>query len=280
MAIDRSQFAKACVDATAYCGVFSYLHYVIAIAQLRSKISDTNDADEIGPFRLVQKDWDAYKSNSDFEYNYLSTDINLWFMQCHIVALMVYRTQQRLFNSLNRNPSAVELYQDQWPQTDPAALVANLSDALSGTGDLLAPAAKSYFGQDIPVVQLSDPQEPPQAGASGKINFNKVPNGATGKKLANLILNDFSIAGFDFDHQVAALANAIANQTSSRLPTPEEMRTAFVSSQLNRIGGLGKGHSPDGLVDPEQNTQIVIGAAQNAKAFARATTLEDAISAF
>ena len=117
MNMDRSDFAEECVDGAIYCGIFAYLHNLIAVAQLRSKISGTNQGEEIGPFRLIQKDWDAYRSDADFDFNFLSSDINIWRMQCHVVALMVYRAEQRLFNKLNRNPSAVELYQEQWPQS-------------------------------------------------------------------------------------------------------------------------------------------------------------------
>ncbi|PZR91712.1 MAG: hypothetical protein DLM68_02955 [Hyphomicrobiales bacterium] len=128
------------------------MHYLLAVAQLRSKISDTNQGEEIGPFRLIQKDWDAFRSDADFEFNFLSSDINIWRMQCHVVPLVVYRAEQRLFNKLNRTPSAVELYQEQWPQSQQATLVNDLRDALASTETLLLPAAKAFFGDDIPVV--------------------------------------------------------------------------------------------------------------------------------
>lgn len=65
MGIDRSDFAEECVDGAVYCGISAYLHYLLAVAQLRSKISDTNQGEEIGPFRLIQKDWDAFRSDAD-----------------------------------------------------------------------------------------------------------------------------------------------------------------------------------------------------------------------
>jgi hypothetical protein len=280
MAIDSSKFAKDCVDATVYCGIFSYLHFLVAIAQFRSKISDQSDGDEIGPFRLVQKEWDAYRSDADFEYNYLSSDINIWFMQCPIAALMVYRSQQRLFNLLNRNPSAVELYQDLWPQTDTAKLTSDLADALTATKDLLAPAAQAYFGQDVPVVVSSDPDAPPKGGSPGNINFNKVPNGALGNKLAHQILDDFNTAGFGSNQQIAALANAIGE--SHLVPDAHAGRgeDSWGLFQLNRRAGLGVGHTPDELVNPETNIQIIIQAAQKVKSFVRAASMEDAVTAF
>lgn len=280
MAIDSSKFAKDCIDAAVYCGIFSYVHFLIATAQLRSKISDGSDGDKIGPFRLIQKEWDAYRSDADFEYNYLSTDINIWFMQCPIAALMVYRSQQRLFTSLNRNPSALEVYQDLWPQDDKAKLVAGLTDALAATKDLLAPAAQAYFGQAVPVVVSSDPEAPPRGDSAGNINFSKAPNGTLGNQLAHQIVDDFSKAGFGSNQQIAGLANAIGE---SRLdPTAHAGRgeDSWGLFQLNRRAGLGVGHTPDELVNPETNIQIIIQAAQKVKSFVRAASIEDAVTAF
>lgn len=280
MTINKSDFAEECVDASVYCGVFSYLHYIIAVAQLRSQISDTDDGDEIGPFRLVQKDWDAYRSDADFEFNFLSTDINIWEMQCHVFALMVYRTQQRLFNANNKNPSAVELYREQWPVTSPTTLVGDLEKALTDTQALLLPAAKAFFGQSIPVVAAPDPNVPPGSSADGKINFKKVPNGSLGNQIAHQILDSFEKAGFGFNQQVAALANAIAK--SNLDPTAHAARgeDSFGLFQLNRRGGLGTGHSPEELTDPASNIAIIINAAKNSKGFVRAGSLEDAVAAF
>ncbi len=280
MAIDRSKFAKECVDGTVYCGIFSYLHFLIAVAQLRSGISDTNQGEQIGPFRLIQKDWDAYRSDADFEFNFLSPDINMWQMQCHVTPLMVYRAQQRLFNKLNSNPSAVELYQDLWPQSQQATLVNDLTNALASTEALLLPAAKAFFGEDIPVVVTPDPAIPPQVPPPGVIDFTQVPRGQPGRQIAQEILNCFAQAGFAFHQQVAALANAIAE--SGLDPNIHNARNedSFGLFQLNRRGGLGAGHSPDELVNPESNIAIVIKAAQQSKGFVRAASLDDAVSAF
>ncbi len=280
MTINPSQFAKECVDATVYCNVYSYLPYVVAVAQLRSQIADTDNGDEIGPFRLIQKDWDAYRSDADFEFNFLSTDIAIWAMQCHVFSLMVYRAQQRLFNANNRNPSAVELYQDQWPQTQPATLVSDLTQALAATQGLLLPAAKAFFGQNIPVEAAPDPNAPPQSAAAGSVNFKKMPNGSLGRQLAQQILDSFEQAGFGSNQQVAALANAIGESNLDPTAHASRGEDSFGLFQLNRRQGLGAGHSPDELLDPASNIAIIINAAKTSKGFVRAASLEDAVAAF
>jgi hypothetical protein len=280
MSIDRSEFALECVDAAVYCGVFSYLHYITAAAALRSQVTDENDNNEFGPFRLTQKTWDAYRSDNDFDFNFVSSEINSWKVQCHVFALIVYRARQRLFNLLNRNPSPVELYGDQWAGTQAEALVADLKRALSDTEGLLKPAAQAFFGRDIPVMVFSDPAVSPDVDDNDKINYDKVPNGALGKKLAKQIVTKFKNGGFGTNQQVAALANAIAE--SGLVPDSHAAlgEDSFGLFQLNRRGGLGAGHSPEDLMNPGKNTQLVIRAAENSKAFKRAFSLEDAVSAF
>ena len=96
--------------------------------------------------------------------------------------------------------------------------------------------------------------------------------------MARQIVGDFSNAGFDINQQVAA--NAI--DESGLDPTQHNGRgeDSFGLFQLNRKGGLGAGHSPEELLDPENNIQIALRAAKNSKAFSRATSLVDAVSAF
>jgi hypothetical protein len=256
------------------------VHYLVAVAQLRSKISDTNQGEEIGPFQLIQKDWDAYRSDAEFEFNFHSSDIPNWPMQPHVVALMIYRAAQRLFNKLNRNPSAVELYQEQWPQPQQATLVDDLRDALASTEALILPAAKAFFGEDIPVVVTPDPAVPPQDPPPGTIDFTHVPGGNQGKTIAQEILGDFAQAGFNFHQQVAALANAIAESNLNPNAHNGRGEDSWGLFQLNRRGGLGAGHTPDELKNPATNIAIVIKAAEHSKGFVRAASLDDAISAF
>jgi len=68
MAIDRALFAEQCVRE----GVFFAIepHYMLAVAQLRSGISDGNNGDRFGPFRLKQAEWDANGHDDDLDVHF------------------------------------------------------------------------------------------------------------------------------------------------------------------------------------------------------------------
>ena len=79
---------------------------------------------------------------------------------------------------------------------------------------------------------------------------------------------------------MAALANAIAESRLDPNAHAARGEDSFGLFQLNRRGGLGAGHAPSELVNPESNIAIVIKAAQQSKGFIRAVSLDDAVSAF
>jgi hypothetical protein len=49
MTIDREDFAEECVRQGVYFRVEP--HFLLGVAQLRSKIADDSNGDQIGPFR-------------------------------------------------------------------------------------------------------------------------------------------------------------------------------------------------------------------------------------
>jgi hypothetical protein len=109
--IDPVLFAKQCITKAVSFEIFA--HYLIGVAKFRSAISDDAQGDLIGPFRLKQTEWDQNRQDEEFEVDYDSTDITGWRAQCSVFALMTRRAQDRLKAQLNRNPSAVELYEAQ-----------------------------------------------------------------------------------------------------------------------------------------------------------------------
>ena len=74
MAIDRALFAEQCVREGVFFGIEP--HYMLAVAQLRSGISDGNNGDQIGPFRLKQAEWDANRHDDDLDVDFTPTDIS------------------------------------------------------------------------------------------------------------------------------------------------------------------------------------------------------------
>src|SRR4051794_39096980 len=110
MTFKKPNFAKECILQALYCGTNA--HYVIGVAMMRSGLTDTNNATntEIGPFRLTQVDFNESCTDTEFEFHFLSTDINTWFVQVPVFALMAHRASDKFFLANNRNPTARELY--------------------------------------------------------------------------------------------------------------------------------------------------------------------------
>jgi hypothetical protein len=139
--IDRATFSTVCFEQGLSLGAPP--HYMLAVAQLRSGISDGNQGDQMGPFRLKQLDWDA---NSN---GFLPADIDNWRAHCAVFALWTSRAFAAFVQQNGRNPNAVELYALQFP-TEPAS-AADLKAALDNTAALLPAGAAAV---------IADPAQP------------------------------------------------------------------------------------------------------------------------
>jgi hypothetical protein len=144
MAIDPPDFAQECVHQGLRFGV--HPQYLVAVAQLRSGLSDTDAGDRIGPFRLTQVEWNANCFDEMFGItDFVADDVKDPNMQCCIYALMTLRAQNQFVTQFGRFPAAVELYQAQWP-ADPVQLPDKLRDALANTAALMLPAFTAVTG--------------------------------------------------------------------------------------------------------------------------------------
>jgi len=143
MAIDRPSFAEECVRQ----GVFFRVepHYLLAVAQLRSGISDDNDGDRIGPYRLRQAEWDANSNDDEFDLHFTPAQIASVMRQCAVAGLMAHRAFDAFVSDNARNPSALELYLRQWPDANSATLAADFQTALDATAPLLDPATDAVL---------------------------------------------------------------------------------------------------------------------------------------
>jgi hypothetical protein len=201
MAIDRADFAEECVHQGIRFGV--HPHYLVGVAQLRSGISDASNGNRIGPFRLTQVEWDVNCSDEGFGItDFVPGDINTPVLQCCIYALMASRAQSRCIDRLGRIPSAVELYQEQWPN-DPVQLPNALQDALDNTQTLMDPAFTAAIGAPQPPTTInagdSAPSPPPNIDKpvptkGTEIFLAKAP-GIMEKLIADFDLKDFQAAG-------------------------------------------------------------------------------------
>ncbi|HEV7601449.1 MAG TPA: D-Ala-D-Ala carboxypeptidase family metallohydrolase [Bradyrhizobium sp.] len=156
-AIDKVVFAKFCLIHANFCGVST--HYLVAVAQLRSQISDDIVDGKIGPFRFAQEEWDQNRKNPEFEPDFESGDINSWRMQCAVVARMVNGTLDALTKKNGGEvPGVLDLYFGQLAETQTAAqqdqIAADLRAALQDTASAVVRAGAT------PLDDITTPAEP------------------------------------------------------------------------------------------------------------------------
>ncbi len=278
MAIDRSEFAQGCVQFGLYAGVNP--HYLLGVAQLRSGIADGTAGDQIGPFRLTQVDWNAHCNDSEFELSFLPTDITNPDMQVPVFAVMAHRAFDAFVAANNRNPTAKELYLQQWPNAPTATLSADLQTALDTTAALVDPAAAAVLDDTpTPPLTISNPDQS-QPPPTGRVKTSGSPIPAGRESIAAKIVTAFQNAGLGKFQQATGLANAIAELNLNPNAHAAVGEDSWGLFQLNRNGGLGKGHNPDELVDPDRNIAIVLAEAMKFKEFTLAGSLDQAVSAF
>jgi hypothetical protein len=121
--IDRKAFAVIGSRQADSFGILA--HYLLAIAELRSKITGGSDAAGIGPFRLNAGEWEKFRKDSEFNYNFDPENISEWSAQCAVFSLMIYRAQTALAAALGRDPNAVELCLAQMIGVKPATTAIN-----------------------------------------------------------------------------------------------------------------------------------------------------------
>ena len=137
MAIDRAAFAADCVAQGLNLKVNS--HYLIAVAQLRSGISDATVGDRVGPYGITKAQWAAFNSLPNVGFTLLPNEINDWRSQTSFAGAMAAQAFQRLKLKLQRNPSARELYEEQFPD-DTQGMPGRLQTAVNDTAQLFLDA--------------------------------------------------------------------------------------------------------------------------------------------
>jgi hypothetical protein len=273
-------FASECVIQALYCGVNP--HYLIGVAQMRSGLTNTNNTagDQIGPFRLAQVDFNQYCTDTEFEFHFQPSDIGTWFVQIPVFALMTHRASDKFFLANSRNPTAKELYLQQWP-TPPniATLSADFTQALTQTASLITAAANDVLDKPVPPLTIPDPNTPPPGPGAGPLNLSSVKPQAR-RMMADKIQQAFQIAGLGKFQQACAVANAIAESNLNPTAHAGIGEDSWGLFQLNRNGGLGQGHNPDDLKNPDTNIAIVLAEAKKYPEFVAADSIDRAVSAF
>jgi hypothetical protein len=281
MTIDKTGFAEQCVRQGLVCGTNP--HYLLGVAQLRSKIADDTVGDQIGPFRLTQAEWNLHCTDSAFDLDFLPADITDSDSQVAVFAVMARRAFDAFEAASNRNPTAKELYLQQFAGAPAATLSADLKAALDATAALVDPAAAAVL-DDTPTPPLTiqnpdQPPPPPPPDGSVRTSGAPVPNGRDA--IAQKIVAAFRAAGLGTFQQAAGLANAIAESALNPTAHASVGEDSWGLFQLNRRGGgLGTGHDPEELKNPDKNIAIVLAEAKKFREFTRAGSLDQAVSAF
>jgi uncharacterized protein (TIGR02594 family) len=150
MNVDRADFAEECVRQGIIFGIEP--HHLLSVAELRSGISDDSKDDRIGAFRLTQAEWNANINNDEYDVHFTPAQITSTTRQCVVFGLMAHRAFDAFVSANGRNPSAEELYLQQWPDAAAATLAADFQKAVDDTAALLGPAVNAM---------LDDPQTAP-----------------------------------------------------------------------------------------------------------------------
>jgi putative chitinase len=180
---ERADLAQECVRQGV--GFRVEPHYLLGVAQLRSGISNDPSGTQFGPFRLERPEWDAHRENNEFDIHFTSEQITgSWRRHCTVFAYMASQAFDAFVAAKQRNPSAKELYLQQWPNTATATFDTDFKGALDVTAGLIEPAANAVLDgppESTAITTVSDIQEPatgplkkldpsvvpPQAGAPG-----------------------------------------------------------------------------------------------------------------
>jgi hypothetical protein len=108
--IDKADFVRTCWQEGAFIGTSP--HYIAAIAEVRSRVSNSDADGYKGLFRLRPEEWSspAWKSE-EFKFKFEAADISDWRKQTTMFALMTLRTVVELTSApFNKKPTVLELY--------------------------------------------------------------------------------------------------------------------------------------------------------------------------
>jgi hypothetical protein len=146
MAIDKAKFCLECAYQGYYFGVSP--HYLAAIGQLRSSISDGPTAAGMGPFGLSATEWAANQNGGAYQFGFIATDISDWRLQVVVFAYITQQTQSPAQQAVGHPLNSIEMYLCQVFGPGVAAKI------LTSPNDAVANAA---LATDLPLLQQRFP---------------------------------------------------------------------------------------------------------------------------
>ena len=208
-AIRPADFAKQCLMMWREHG--GDAHYVAAVAMLRSTMSDDTVSGKVGPYGWTQDQWNA---NPDLKNpalgadTYGPEDINDWTAQVSVYTLNTVNALAGL-----NQPSALQLYQKQWPADagDPQ-LATKLQNACDATKQAILDAIDQQLPADAAATAsvIADSTKPLTTGTS--------TGGATDSS-SELLRGDGS---FKFTAEVVGNDIAVTNVVATWFGGPDD----------------------------------------------------------
>jgi len=220
--IDNAAFFRQCWLEGLKTAVFP--HYLAGVAKLRSDIKNDTQNDQIGPFRLLQAEWDAGRKDPTLNLtDFAAADVQDWGFQLAMFAAMAAQDFETIKTALARSPSAHELYLAQLIGPIAAAVaLANPNAAISADlGPPLQAAALPRGGLTGPQIiaryskYLGNVGSPPSM-ANGTAALNSI---ATDLQAAlDSVMDDVVAAGNDVLGVTPGPADLVANATTPPVP--------------------------------------------------------------
>ncbi|CAN5291265.1 hypothetical protein BH10PSE9_BH10PSE9_14870 [soil metagenome] len=286
--ITLPDFAGECWAQALYFGINA--HFLAAIGMLRSELDNQPKTGAVGPYRLTEEQFAAFASDEGFEIKFASRNVTNWRIQCVVFALMATRALKRQRDALHgQQPTAIGLYLD-WlalaglpvPVGDElVALTTKLGKALDDTRDAVKKAGEELIDATTDTGLLGNGATTIPAAAGAQIAGIDLSSVKLARRpTATLIAQRFKDAGYGLIQQITAIANAIHESGLDPAIKAAGNEDSWGLFQLNRRGGLGRGHTSDELKNAENNIRIIVAETKKFPAFAAAASLADAVSIF
>lgn len=168
--IDKREFADFCLKHAARFG--ANFHYIVAVAELRSGISDKATNGSVGPFGYTPDEWesaikrsasdDAYGAGGVTSRHFRTQDIGSWRAQCEVFAAATGKTVWQLTETLSRSPEAAEIYCAQFAinPSEFESLAKQIEEAIDATALFASEVVYSKSRSQLKRLQASAPEGP------------------------------------------------------------------------------------------------------------------------
>jgi hypothetical protein len=146
MDIEREKFSRECVYQGYYMKVSP--HYLAAVAELRSGVSDNPKPAGPGPFCLSAEEWSANQDGGNLGFGFVSSDITDWRFQTQVFAYMTQQLDAPGRQAFGHPLNSLELYLCQLFGPSVAAAIA--INPTAPVANAVLPAALQILDQRFP----------------------------------------------------------------------------------------------------------------------------------